>query len=261
MSGTDKMAENISSSEELLDFLKRRARKHNNLKTYGAYDNIRPIVEEGVLRVSNGEKWNDKLDSSIFQQKSDEYLQFGKCFTFSKSESVAMWMIYGNNVKEIKKDHRALMIDFKKQLNKVIDETEKVTLYNYQDNKIKEKIEIGKEMFEIFLIDMLYVDRESDGSCTIKRSDERVEGVDERIIDDITDYTKSYMWAYENECRLILRVKKNILGDVNYNSAQLELPKNVKKVLVKSVYRSPLYPNETYDIATYSSKLEGNISF
>lgn len=69
------------------------------------------------------------------------------------------------------------------------------------------------------------------------------------------------MWAYENECRLILRVKKNILGDVNYNSAQLELPKNVKKVLVKSVYRSPLYPNETYDIATYSSKLEGNISF
>ena len=70
MSGTDKMAENISSSEELLDFLKRRARKHNNLKTYGAYDNIRPIVEEGVLRLSNGEKWNDKLDSSIFQQKA-----------------------------------------------------------------------------------------------------------------------------------------------------------------------------------------------
>lgn len=262
MSGTDKMAENISSSQRLMEFLQRKAQNHTNLKTYGTYKSISPIIEEGVLRLSDGSNWNDKFDSSAFQYNSKEYLQFGKCFTFSKSESVAMWMIYGRDTKKKGKDLRGLMIDFKKQLNKIVNETEEVVLYNYSKGKIKKgEKKLSKGEFEIFLIDMLYISQESDGRYTIKRSDERIEGIESEMIDDVIEYTKSYPWAYENECRLIVRVKKDILGDANYNSARLKLPSTVHKVLRQSVYKTPLYHGEDYEIPVQSSKLEGNISF
>lgn len=133
MNKKDKMADNCKSSEQLLGFLKAKAKKHQSLKSYGTENALVPIVRDGVLRLSDGSNWNDKYDSEQFNTKRNEKINFGKCFTYSKSESVAMWLIYSKN----STTNCGLMIDFKKQLNNLIEQVQSVDLFYYSPSEKK----------------------------------------------------------------------------------------------------------------------------
>lgn len=112
------------------------------------------------------------------------------------------------------------------------------------------------------MVDMLYVANESDGSNTIKRSDERVEHIDDNLIDNLGSFTKSYPWAYENECRLIISVDRKKMCDSEYNTAEIAIPEAIRKNLAKNVFLSPLYPcGQCCQITSSASRLTNNIRF
>lgn len=255
------MKESSSTSEELIRFLQEKAANHRSLKTYGKEASILPIIEEGVLRLSDGSAWNDRDDAQRFCSKRQECKKFAKCFTFSRTESVAMWLIYGGDLRGNNERFKGLMVDFKMQLNNVIKETEKVTLCYYDRNakaEVGESRQLTKGEFEISLMDMLYY-RETEKGYTLKRSDER-KTVDRKVFEGVYNYTKAYAWAYENECRLIVSVPKAFIGNAQFNTAKIQLPDTVLENI--EIIKSPLYPKqEECKISTLPSRLTGNIRF
>ena len=70
------------------------------------------------IRLTNGVNWNDLIDRQNLNK--DGKIRFVKCFTYSKSENVVMWFLYGasNNgclVKYVKSQILSLLTD--KNLN------------------------------------------------------------------------------------------------------------------------------------------------
>ncbi|MDO4847489.1 MAG: hypothetical protein Q3968_05100 [Clostridiaceae bacterium] len=103
------LAGNVSNSEELWNYLKKKAKSHNNYKCYSTIDRIIDIRDNKILYLSNGKTWNDISDRSEFNSDDYQKVNFGKCFSFSQEENVAMWMLYGGIEK------RSGMIDFTKK--------------------------------------------------------------------------------------------------------------------------------------------------
>ena len=245
-------------TEQLYEqFLRDRANAHRNLKYYANSEAISAIVNDGILRLSNGNDWNDSFDANLFNAPDYDYVQFGKCFSFSRTESVAMWAIYG-------KENDGCMIDFGEQLKKIADTVTGVRIIRI--GKVDKSIETLKERdlkegeFEIFLRDVLYISESEDGSYTIKRSDERIEKVPNELINPILGCCKNMPWSYENECRLIVRIPKKLLRGIEYNVAEISIPKEIKTILRRKVIKSPM-ADSVYPFAASVSALTDNVRF
>ena len=102
--------------ETLKMYLQEKGKNHNCYKCYSSLKRIADIRDSKALYLSNGESWNDINDRNGFNSDSDTLKNFGKCFSFSQDENVAMWMLYGGI------DKASGMIDFtKKGINAILD--------------------------------------------------------------------------------------------------------------------------------------------
>ena len=203
------------------------------------------------MRLSRGTEWNDLLERTSFSTAVDGFIRFGKCFSFSRSENLAMWMLYGGMNKS-----GAMLNLTKTTMNSILAQTEFELGYRNSDNAFTcvERVSI-KDECKISLIDVLYCD-EKDGIYTIKRSDERVEGLkklpgDKRII------LKSYPWSYENEVRLVLEIPKTL---VPKQAECVCLPLNCTSNELKNrTYAAP--NNNIKGLGFCQSKLKGTVDW
>ena len=62
------MKECCTSAEKLKEYLKLKARGHNSYKCYSRIERIRPIIQEKVLYLNNGQGWNDITDRTNFNR-------------------------------------------------------------------------------------------------------------------------------------------------------------------------------------------------
>ena len=176
----------IKDEVTLYDFLCYKAANHTHFKMYSEEDIIDSIIEEGALFIGDGQNWNDVNDKKNLQ--SDNQKIFAKCFSFSKSESVAMWMLYGG----IK--HKGAMIDLRKEdINNLLSAPE-ISLGKWVDKDNNDKIK------EFQVIKTL---KRSDNNFTIELIDDNT---DERVFMGIGD---SYSFVsdagtYNNRFRLRL---------------------------------------------------------
>lgn len=112
----------IKNVDELKEYLTERAKNHNWHKYYAKRKYISTILENHTVYLSDGRNWNDTLDVENFNNAKSERVNFGLCLSFSKSESVAMWMLYSGN--------EGGMIDYSQKIINDILATEEIELPN-----------------------------------------------------------------------------------------------------------------------------------
>lgn len=233
--------------DELQTYLSKKAVNHRSYKHYVPdIERIHNIYHEGALFLTDGSNWNDPNDKVIFTGQSDlkdGHKNYGLCMSYSRSESVAMWMLYGG----LKK--RGAMIDINqrnvKQLLNISDPP-RVELGNFEGGQWNSILELNRSEYKVKLMDVLYYDANDDKNkiinnenmlwYNIKRSDETCQCKRDVIDNAVLLQKKVWAWNYENECRLIISVRtKRIIAEENSNItvARVEFPD--KKLFEKDV--------------------------
>ena len=241
---------NISSNSQLKAYLASKAKKHHSYKLYASRKKIESIIEKNCIYLSKGNNWNDAIDKANFNQPTSDYHCFGMCLSYSKSENMAMWMLYSGN--------EGLMLNFNKTFVSQILDSEAITL-GYFDNEKKTFVEIKKitkPNFEIDVIDMIYYGESTEkGKYYVKRADESYKFFDADLIEQATYYKKTLPWSYENECRIVVKINRNLIPDSSITTVAIDLPKKLHDDLLKKVYESPNVSNPTYTPSAMKGKI------
>ncbi len=228
------------SSEKLENYLSKKGKNHNNYKCYGEMERIIQIRDDKSMYLVTGSRWNDKTDKENFNNTNYEYVNFGKCFSFSRDENVALWMLYGGMKKE------GGMIDFtKKGMNSILA-IPSVEIGYFNNNNFVKINEIAKDKFDIFITDVIYYS-ENSKYYYVKRGDESFKILRKSILDTHKIIKKVYPWNYENECRLVVSINKKYICEqcecVKINLKNIDLGKSLERI-----YKSPNYcSNKKYE--------------
>lgn len=244
---------NCDTVNDLEAYLRNKGKNHNYYKCYSSLNRIIAIRDSKNLYLSNGERWNDIIDRNSFNSSTNPFENFGKCFSFSQEESVAMWMLYGGI------DKLSGMIDFtKKAMQAILDVPTVQVGYFDSENMFKPIVELKSKDFEIYITDIIYY-KKNGAVYHINRSDESYCKLSEDVFKNLNVCKKSYPWKYENECRLIVSINKKLINKdckvVQINLESIDMGKSFKRV-----YHGPNYPSN--DIQnSLPSKLENTIDW
>ncbi len=245
------LKESILSAEMLKEYLRQKAKNHNYYKCYGPIDHIITIRDSKVLYLNNGEKWNDTNDKETFNNNSGK-TNFGKCFSFSQDENVAMWMLYGGM------DKCGGMIDFTKNAMAEILNVQKIEVGKFGDDGFKPCAELSVDKFQIYMTDIVYF-KENKTGYSLQRSDEIAMLKDKSVFEGLGPCKKSHPWHYENECRLIIcidnRYIPNGCDNVKIDLSGLKMGKSFERI-----YKSPIYEGKEYE-NVLPSGLRGTIEW
>ena len=237
-----------------IEYLKDTAKRHTYYKFYSEIDKTDTILKQHVLYLSRGDNWNDTSDKKRFNGIDSTYTYFGLCTSYSKHESVAMWMLYGGV------ENKGAMINFKNKFMENICENKKNIEIGYFNDtgEFREYFILYPEQYELYLQDIIYFcDVEKENMCKVRRHNE-VAYMNCNMVEEIS-LRKSYPWKYENECRLILRVKKNRL---NEQSKYARLSWDEADRTLMTPYLSPnfdLDEYESYENSEIGSELEWDL--
>lgn len=240
----------ITNNNELKQYLICKAQNHNSYKYYASREKIETIIKSGCIYLSNGNNWNDIIDRSNFNSPNAKYQNFGLCLSYSKSENIAMWMLYSGN--------EGLMINYDKAIITHILSTQKILLgyFDKNDHTFKCRQVLKKPNFEIFIIDMLYHGEYlKEETCYVKRSDEINKKFDAKLIANATYYVKALPWSYENECRIVVSIPRELIEDSCISDVAINLPYELSAKLPKNVYESPNVANIAYNPSAMSNKM------
>lgn len=244
-----------ASSESLRTYLEKRATGHNYYKVYTRLERLEYWVVSRAIYLSDGRRWNDIHDREAFNNGHDNVINFGTCFSFSKSESVAMWMLYGGTHKD------GVMVDFqRKHIMKILKETESVQLGYWKESEFVPQKVLMKDKFNIRLSDVLYFAESTEKPIVydIKRSSESIKDTDRGAIDGLKHVKKSYAWNYENECRLILSVDRSDVPEGAY-AVKIDLGDTFAELMEENrIYEAPNYKARRHFA---KSKLRGEIDW
>lgn len=250
MKETKTMKDCCFSAEELKDYLKKKALSHNSYKCYSQMKRIRSIIQDKVLFLNNGQGWNDITDRNNFKEGGQDRILFGKCFSFSQDENVAMWMLYGGI-------HRmGAMVDFTKYgINNILN-VPSIEIGYFDNNEFLSVKNIERPDFKAWMTDIVYCNEKTG---YLKRSDESCYGLKQEFLDKLGGVKKAYPWNYENECRLIVAVHKSLVPK-QCDTVKMDISKvNLGKSLARAYY-CPGYqgPQEQ---GFQESKLNGTIEW
>lgn len=222
------------ATDELQVYLKEKAINHHNFKHYVSdITRVNRIYREGVLFLTDGSNWNDPDDKKAFTDFNSgriECKRYGLCLSFSKSESVAMWMLYGGMQK------KGAMIDINlRNIKQLLDQSNRpqVELGYFEKEEWNTVKRLNANEYKVELTDILYydtnkkVDKEHELKYDIKRSDEKC-SCNQKVIDNAPLLQKKvWAWNYENECRLIVEVDKKSISSLTNSKisyARVEFP-------------------------------------
>lgn len=99
----------------------------------------------------DGNEWNDKTDSKRFINSKENIKRYGLCFSYSRDESIAMWMLYGGLY-----DEGAMYSFTKNYINRIIEYCPTIHFGFFKGKTFNEEKTISKEKLKIYLKDILY---------------------------------------------------------------------------------------------------------
>ena len=245
--GASSLKEALASGGDLEEYLGRKATNHNHYKYYSGYERIRSLVDGECLYLGLSDRWNDVRDRG-FSHGPKGVTRFALCMSFSASESMAMWMLYGG----VTKDGAMLELmrgDVRRLLGQDSFEL------GFFDGGRFERVQELSEGCRIYATDVLYCAENEDGTHTVKRSDERVDGL-ASVPDGSSVVAKAYPWNYENEVRIVLEVPtETVSGRVHF--ARLPLHKSREGLLERAF----LAPDNTTRSGFCRSGLRGFVEW
>lgn len=242
----------IKGDTDLFDYLTSKGSHHNHYKHYSNVSSISRIIEQRCLYLTRGDNWNDLDDRHSFHKMSEDRLRFGACLSFSVSENIAMWMLYGGTSKS------GAMIDLTKgDASSILSLTEFKAGYLDEKGKFADVTLLTKnEGCDLYFVDVLYCGKDDDGLFSARRSDEcayELEALPSRH--NVT--TKSLPWSYENEVRLVLEAPASLVPD-NVELIRIPLSKTSEELKARA-YLAP--NNETKGSGFNRSKLKGSLDW
>lgn len=220
------MKDFCDSAEKLNFYLQEKAKSHNSYKCYSRMEYIYPIVKKRVMYLRNGQNWNDVTDRKGFNGTEDK-IHYGKCFSFLQDENVAMWMLYGGVY------HTGAMVDFTRAGMANILKTTQIELGYFEDGVFCRQKVLERSSFEIWMTDIVYCNEKTG---YMKRSDESCTKVNPSVFDNLGCCKKAYPWSYENECRLIVSIPKELIPP-QCDTVKIDLRNvNLGKSLTRAYY-------------------------
>lgn len=240
------------SKETMIAFLHQTALNHNNFKVYTREERLLSWIENNALYLENGKRWNDTDDRIRFNPEDSSKLRFGLCFSFSKSENVAMWMLYGGM------HNKGVMLDLRRKDIKQLLDIEQITLGYWNENGRFQELDIlAKDKFTVELSDMLYC---SEPIATVKRSDTRCDVDDSAIIKSLEWRIKAYPWCYENECRLVISVNKKDISNSDVSTIKINTGKMYQELIENNrIYEAPNNNTSMYQHSRLASRIEWSL--
>ena len=250
MQNNDKSIKDITDKNALFEYLSIKAKNHRKYKMYHTMERIESIIEDECFYLSDGENWNDVTDKNNFNSDKD-YKYFGICFSYSISENVAMWMLYGGL------HNNGGMLEFSQSNIKEILKSKEVLLGYFENNKFIIKKTLH-DNFDIDIVDILYFGNGDDEhSYYVRRSSEVVKNFPKDIVDKLGFCKKALPWQYENETRIVVKIKKDLLSsDICF--CKINLTDSICKDISKKVFHAPNYKGE---LKYNKSKLSGQINW
>lgn len=249
----DNLSKHISDCTELQQYLRKKGENHNNYKFYSSIGRIVDIRDRCSLYLGRGKRWNDIIDRENFNSAKYAFVNFGRCFSFSKNESVAMWMLYGGI------DKFSGMMDFTKKGMEAILKASQVEIGYFNEDAFFKIKTIFRDSFELYCTDVIYYGRKENGNYYIKRADEKSAILGNDAFDKLIGCKKALPWQYENECRLICRIDRKLVGDecttVRINLTGKDLGKSFERI-----YHGPNYPSSDTK-NTLPSNLDNSIDW
>ena len=247
----------VNESKKLEEALKKNAESHKNYKTYTSMERALDLLLTGNVYLSNGSNWNDTKDKAQMQKKD----AFGISFSYSTRENVAMWMLYGDQRAE-----KGAAINYLPSVIRALLSVEEIEAGNFDKaGKFCCIEKIGHRDVELFLTDIVYVDERKISKDDNKIKDSRKEEndlssfvnitvqerhaiVDKEILTSNRNiFCKAYPWAYENECRLITRLKRSYQLESEFSHIRLRIPQGLlRKMRNNRIIRSPKYAGTEY---------------
>lgn len=224
----DSIKAHVFDDKDLTEYLKKKGSNHNCYKYYSTISKIVSIRDNKCLYLSQGNNWNDITDRNNFNSSNYKKVNYGMCFSYSRDESVAMWMLYGGIKKE------SGMIDFTKKGIRSVLNTKAISLgYFDQNNNFVIKKVINRENFDLYCIDIIYYSENGSYYC-ITRSDERCFTLTKTVFDKLIGCKKTFPWQYENECRLICSIERDLLDEtcklVRIDLKEMDLGKSCERL-------------------------------
>lgn len=224
----DSIESHVFNDKDLTEYLKKKGSNHNCYKYYSTISKIVSIRDNKCLYLSQGNNWNDITDRETFNSINYKNVNYGMCFSYSRDEKVAMWMLYGGIKKE------SGMIDFTKRGIHSVLNTKAISLgcFDKNNNFIEKKV-INRENFDLYCIDVIYYSENGNYYC-ITRSDERYNSLKQPVFDNLLGCKKAFPWRYENECRLICSIARDLLDEnckcVRIDLSEMDLGKSCERV-------------------------------
>lgn len=252
MENKDNLLSCIDDSLKLKKYLIQKANNHNCYKIYSSLDKIKSIIDHQSIFLSNGRHWNDVRDRENFNSMHSKVQNFGCCMSFSRSENMAMWMLYGGI------DKKGAMININPSvITTTIHNVQSIDL-GYFDGEFQSLQTIKREDFEIMLIDILYYSQSEIGYF-LKRSDEQCETNNLNALDSLNYSKKLLPWSYENECRVIVSISKDKILNSKIDTVKLSLNKQ-KNISVDQIVLAPNFGGERkYAQSTLGADLDWDL--
>lgn len=243
----------IVSAEELCAYLTDTANKHHNFKHYTKATYTETIINTHTVYLSNGEKWNDRLDKQNLD-KDQRFVNYVLSFSFSRSENVAMWLLYSGN--------NGCMIDYPPELIRSLLAANSVILGAFCNGVFVPAKVMNKDDFSISLFDIVYYaesKKQIDNLYYVKRSGESNPYFPQQIIDCLSYQKKRLAWSYENECRIVVSIEKSLLGGALYEMAAITFPEDYIPKLSTRIYNSPNLEHGKYNDSVLKTEMNWNL--
>ena len=229
----------IGSSRILSDALMQNGATHKNYKMYTSMERALGLLLSGHLYLFDGGNWNDVNDRKIMKDKG----AFAKSFSWSTTENVAMWMLYGEG-----NGKKGAMLNFYPSTMKELIAAKKMELGKFGSNgKFTPAVTLhAGDDYNIFITDVIYTEDCKNGKVRLTLGDDH-RTADKAVLDGDNIFCKKYPWSYEKECRLVVNLsdmRKKQAAEGNFNCVRLTISEPSLRELRKDrLVRSHIYSN------------------
>lgn len=260
------------SGELLAEGLEDNALRHLYYKLYTSMDTALEFLMNGYLQLSNGFTWNDTDDYRQMEKKR----VYGKCFSWSTRENMAMWMLYGDRL-----GTNGAALNFPRSVLKSIKDVSVIEVVEIIDGElIGKREELRKEAgdFELYFTDIIYSEATQKDEAGREREsvtyNEKHEYIYKSILENEKVFRKQYEWKYENECRLVVKPLASGLAKISaweesisedehkdkrgYITLRLKVPE-YRKMKEENLIHSPIYKGKV--IYGVQSKLHDKVKW
>lgn len=244
----------LKTATNLSSYLIEKAKNHKNFKYYSSKNRIEGILENHTVYLSTGSRWNDTTDSENFNNDQLEYKNFGLCLSFSRSESVAMWMLYSRNL--------GCMIDYSSDVIRSILKTKTVKLGFFENDVFNETEVLSDDKFRVSISDVIYYGKSKKGgedTYYVRRSGESYDQCRKDAVDSLSFYKKTLPWYYENECRIVVSISRKLLRNSKCDTVAIEFPEEYLDKLRERVYDSPNNKKGIYKPSALKNSIDWNL--